>query len=296
MKTSISCIIALLFLIQIAYGQEDFSKVPSYPANLGKEIYHVVSHHFDFKTASVNINDAQVKTIETEVGVTGFVAVGKITIHVIDEQGKVFNDSISKLLVRFNPATIKAIIDLDKVEISQVSDATELFAFYIESFSTLYHKGKELMIPPTDVIAMYFIANDGKSVWVVNTDGDMKVTVNYTKLVYQMMNRGEMDKALNAAELLYAKHPDDTEVVALLGRALVENKEYEKAIKYLEQATKMITDKAWVTAWSFAYLGKSYFLSGNRSKAKEALDRCIEINATRNATNFAKKMLADYGL
>ncbi|TKG94006.1 tetratricopeptide repeat protein [Puteibacter caeruleilacunae] len=96
---------------------------------------------------------------------------------------------------------------------------------------------------------------------------------------------GKYDQAITLAEEMLKNDPDNIDAKLTLGRALADKGRYKEAIPNLKFAVER--DKSWRKAWALGYLGNSYFMLGDYEKSEFALKSCIELNATRNATNFA---------
>lgn len=82
-------------------------------------------------------------------------------------------------------------------------------------------------------------------------------------------------------------NPDEARVNMLVGRALADQGNYKVAIPYLVKAAEAETKSKWINSWSYGYLGSCYFMNSEFLKAKEALQRCLELDATRNSNKYA---------
>ena len=294
----ISCLIIFMIISNLCFGQEDFSAVPSYKAELGKEVYHVTSHQIKYQSVLITIEDALMKMINTKVGTTGFIALGDMKIQYDTGDGLLHDFETGRLQMRFNPSELNDIIDLKKFELSNTTNTVGLYDFYIDSYSTMYHKGGELMIPPKNAIATFSIANDGNCYWISIRNGKLQINrQSYSDRVFKMMmNRGQTDKAIKELKWLCSINPEDPQALHLLGRAQSDVKDYENSVTTLEKLLLIPNNPNWMIAWTYAYLGKSRYYLGDKAKAKQALDKCIEMNATKNATNFAKNLLSEFKL
>jgi hypothetical protein len=87
-------------------------------------------------------------------------------------------------------------------------------------------------------------------------------------------------------------NPEDKNLNSLIGRAYTALDEFETALPYLEKGTSSKTN--WVKAWSHAYLGESYFMTGDFSNAKSHLFETVFIGATTNSVNQAKDFLNSF--
>jgi len=231
------------------------------------------------------------------MGVTGLIVIGESYLKAIDKNSKPFSDSISHILIRFHPQNLNQFVEMKKFEISHQTNNNALYDFFIEAFRKLYHSNQDAILPPPDVFAAYFKTFSGKNGWLNIDAKSSNITINsYIDNVFKLLKSGKKELALKESEQLYVKYPSDAEVVSTYGRMEVENMHYSNAIPLLKKAIEMNPDQKWITAWAYAYLGKAYYMVNEKAKAKEALNNCIQINATTNATSFAKNLLASYDL
>lgn len=86
--------------------------------------------------------------------------------------------------------------------------------------------------------------------------------------------------------------PDNPQVNSVIGRALVDLKKHKEAFPYLIKGTVENNNPAWVRAWSFGYLGLCYYVTDNFIESKKNFNECINLNATKNSTQFAKKFVS----
>ena len=103
----------------------------------------------------------------------------------------------------------------------------------------------------------------------------------------------EMGKVVEVGKVLLQKHPEDLKVPYLMGRALADLGEFEEAIGYLKETVREDLPD-WMQSWSHAYLGVCYFSTDEYDKAKNHLNTSVALNATKNSTRFAQKMLRRY--
>jgi tetratricopeptide (TPR) repeat protein len=88
--------------------------------------------------------------------------------------------------------------------------------------------------------------------------------------------------------------PDHPEINMLYGRSLADQEQTVKAIGYLSKAA-VSNGPAYVRAWSYAYLGTCYFTIDSIEKSRASLLKCVELNATKNATGYANRRISYYG-
>jgi tetratricopeptide (TPR) repeat protein len=100
----------------------------------------------------------------------------------------------------------------------------------------------------------------------------------------------ESEKVIEAGKKLLEEYPDDPMVNHLTGRALADLSRFEEAKVYLK---KSIGEEAfdWMQAWSHGYLGLCYFSTEEYETAKWHLNKALDLDATKNATQFAKNKL-----
>lgn len=85
------------------------------------------------------------------------------------------------------------------------------------------------------------------------------------------------------------------EVSMVVGRSLYQLGEREEAIPYLEAAIEEPNIKSYIDAWALDFLGKIYFLRGEREKSKDFLIKARSLNATKNATYDIQNTLLLFG-
>lgn len=88
--------------------------------------------------------------------------------------------------------------------------------------------------------------------------------------------------------------PDHPEINMLYGRSLADQEQQLKAIGYLSKAAES-NGPSYVKAWSYAYLGTCYFTIDSIANSRASLLKCVEINATKNATGYANRRINYYG-
>ena len=111
----------------------------------------------------------------------------------------------------------------------------------------------------------------------------------------QIYMSGDKEKAIEmATELLKASH-DNIQYKLVLGRALADMGKFKDAIPHLEFTATNAPGSNWRKAWALDYLGGCYFMTDRYYDAKKAIDACIQMNATQNATNDATRKSLLYG-
>ncbi len=116
-----------------------------------------------------------------------------------------------------------------------------------------------------------------------------------TAELWKLYNQGEHRLVLEIVLPLLKEFPGEVELNLLAGRALADTGEMSKALPYLEQAVNLDKSDSWKKAWGLSYLGMCQFVTGNTAKAKESLNQCIRLNATRSASQNARRFYKLFG-
>lgn len=114
--------------------------------------------------------------------------------------------------------------------------------------------------------------------------------------VSSLYNARKFEKAEQAAINLINLGVEDARLLMLLGRTLADQGKSLEAIDYLERSLKIEYAPSWVYAWSYAYLGSCSSKIGDYEKARNYLNECVKLNATKDATKTAYNILAHLGL
>lgn len=109
--------------------------------------------------------------------------------------------------------------------------------------------------------------------------------------LYKNKNYSQLDRRCLA---LLMTDPNNPVVNLAYGRSLADQGKSNDAIVYLKKSIQSENEK-WVNAWAYAYLGTSYFIADDPTAAKMYLDSCVELTATKNVTDFARKKRIYYG-
>lgn len=110
--------------------------------------------------------------------------------------------------------------------------------------------------------------------------------------IFQLFNTGKHDACIQACEALLVREPKNAAAHHVLGRCLLGTPDTDRAIRHLETCLKLTPRPAWMTAWTHTALGEAYLAKGERDRARKHLEQAIVMNATANATNAARKLLA----
>ncbi len=101
----------------------------------------------------------------------------------------------------------------------------------------------------------------------------------YSSKKYQSV----LDKAIPLLEKVSA----NADLNLVIGRTIADQADYKNAVPYLENTVKLDRENSWKKAWALNYLGTCYFMLEDYDDSGKALNECIRLNATRNATNDA---------
>ena len=81
----------------------------------------------------------------------------------------------------------------------------------------------------------------------------------------------------------------------LIGRALTDSQEFDKAIPFLNNVHSAKRGAKWQKAWAQAYLGICMFVRGEYEASKTFLSKCVADDVTPNCTKFAVKRMTLFG-
>lgn len=98
---------------------------------------------------------------------------------------------------------------------------------------------------------------------------------------------------IKKATSLLNNHPKNIDLNLIIGRAFTDHGDYEDAMPYLDFTVK--NDNSWRKAWALEYLGTCYFMVQKYNDSKKSLTDCINLNATKNATNVAYRNSSLFG-
>lgn len=116
-----------------------------------------------------------------------------------------------------------------------------------------------------------------------------------TELFYKHYSTGNFEEALIQSEKLMKFYSDKPEIVIMHGRVLVDLDRFKDGEPFLKEAIKMDDNKTWISAWAWAYLGHSNFMTGNYIDSEKALKKCLSLNATQNVNKYANRRLFAFG-
>jgi len=106
---------------------------------------------------------------------------------------------------------------------------------------------------------------------------------------------GNLKETINRADEYLEEEPENIDYILILGRALTDYGEYNKAIPHLKYTVENDPHNSWRKAWALGYLGSCYYMISEHEKSKKVLKDCVEFNATSNATNYATNRFLQFG-
>lgn len=115
------------------------------------------------------------------------------------------------------------------------------------------------------------------------------------KELSELYMSGQFDQAISKANEYLLSDPDNVDYKLILGRALADKGQYDLALPNLEFCVQNDIHNTWRKAWALGYLGTSYYILGDDEKAKNSLQSCIALNATKNSTKYAHYRMLIFG-
>lgn len=106
---------------------------------------------------------------------------------------------------------------------------------------------------------------------------------------------GQFDQAISKADEYLLNDPKNVDYKLILGRAQADKGLYKVAVPNLEFCVQNDQANSWRKAWALGYLGTCHYMLGDDQKSKKYLKSCIELNATKNATNYAYYRMLVFG-
>lgn len=106
---------------------------------------------------------------------------------------------------------------------------------------------------------------------------------------------GDFDKTILKANELLKDDPNNIDYKLLLGRALTDKGDFDSAIPYLDYTVNNDPDNSWRKAWALGYLGTCHFMLQDYDNSKKYTKECFDLNATKNATQYAYKRILLFG-
>ncbi len=106
---------------------------------------------------------------------------------------------------------------------------------------------------------------------------------------------GNFNQTIIKAKEYLSDDKDNIDYKLILGRALADNRDFKASIPILKSTAENDTENSWRKAWSLGYLGSCYFMISDYKNSEQAIKDCINLNATKNATNYSYKRLLLFG-
>lgn len=103
----------------------------------------------------------------------------------------------------------------------------------------------------------------------------------------KLYNSHDFKSVIEKATPLLHEDPDNVDLNLLVGRSHADLKNFKEAVAYLDLSLKNDKYNSWQKAWALSYLGTCHFMMQNYEESKKSLEGCIQLNATKNATNTA---------
>jgi hypothetical protein len=103
------------------------------------------------------------------------------------------------------------------------------------------------------------------------------------------------DSAFITAKNILIQDKNNPIANLIAGRSLVAEDKYGEAIYYLENTKRIESAPTYSKAWAMHDLALCYFSKGDYLNSKENLMDCIALNATKNVTSSAKKLMLKFG-
>lgn len=112
-------------------------------------------------------------------------------------------------------------------------------------------------------------------------------------LLWKRYQNGDLKYVLEQA--LQSSEKETVEMQLLIGRALTDSQEYNKAIPHLKNVLAAGQSVKHQRAWAEAYLGVCMFANGELKLSRMLLSKCIADNITLNCSKFASKRMLLFG-
>jgi tetratricopeptide (TPR) repeat protein len=114
--------------------------------------------------------------------------------------------------------------------------------------------------------------------------------------LWKLYNSKNLKAVAEKAKPLLENEPNNIDLNLIIGRTYTDQADFKNALPYLEFTVKNDNNNSWRKAWALEYLGTCYFMLHKYDDSEKALNRCINLNATKNATNaaFGMSLLMGY--
>lgn len=105
--------------------------------------------------------------------------------------------------------------------------------------------------------------------------------------LWKLYNSKDLKSVIEKAKPLLENDPNNIDLNLIMGRSYTDQADFKNALPYLELTVKNDNSNSWRKAWALSYLGTCYFMLQNYDDSETSLKECINLNATKNATNNA---------
>jgi len=105
--------------------------------------------------------------------------------------------------------------------------------------------------------------------------------------LWKLYNSHDFKSVIETAKPLLDNEPNNIDLNLIIGRTFTDQAKYKDAITYLEFTLKNDNYNSWRKAWALGNLGTCYFMLQKYEASEKSLNECINLKATKNATNDA---------
>jgi len=113
--------------------------------------------------------------------------------------------------------------------------------------------------------------------------------------LWNLYNSHDLKSVINRAKPLLENDPNNIDLNLIIGRTYTDQADFKNALPFLEFSVKNDNNNSWRKAWALQYLGTCYFMLQKYDDSEKAIKECINLNATKNATNAAYGMSLLFG-
>lgn len=105
--------------------------------------------------------------------------------------------------------------------------------------------------------------------------------------LWKLYNSHDFKSVIGKAKTLLENEPDNIDINLIIGRSYTDLGDFKSAVNFLETTVTNDNNNSWRKAWALSCLGTCYFMLQDYDDSETSLNECIELNATKNATNNA---------
>lgn len=113
--------------------------------------------------------------------------------------------------------------------------------------------------------------------------------------LWKLYNLQDFKSVIEKAKPLLENDPNNVDLNLIIGRSYADDSDFKNAIPYLESTIKADNENSWRKAWALGYLGTCHFMLQDYDNSKKALKESFELNATKNATQYAYQRILLFG-